>query len=135
MGELRPARLARYRARQDAHLPDQCRRWRRVVASDGIAGQTITYVDDGLRACRIGVPSRAEQETAADRFTSVPRAIVTLTWDTDVVDGDRLELVTGTQADALVDVIGRISTLESWETCARMAVLDVPDRTRPAETA
>lgn len=130
---LSAGELAGFRQTQHDHMPDRCTRFKRTPAADGIGGQTTGYTDEGQRDCRIGVPSRAEQETAADRFKSTPRAILTLEWDTDAVVGDRVRVDTGTQAGVLVDLIGRLSTFESWETCARFAVLDVADDARPAQ--
>lgn len=128
MPGLSAAELAGYRQTQLDHMPDACTRLPRTVAADGLGGQTVTYpapLEPDGRPCRLGVPTRAERELVADRFNSTPHAILTAAHDTDLEVGDRVRLDTGTQTGRVVDIVGRLSTLESWETCARFAVIEL----------
>lgn len=91
---LTPAEMTSMRATSRTALPDACTVTRPVMASDGAGGNDATYGTVWTGACRLDpATSRQPRERALElRPSAVQEWIVTLDWNADVEETDRITI-------------------------------------------
>jgi len=107
------------RNRQLAWMPNICRVQRKTQIDNGAGGFTDTWSTVVSCACRIGISGKSPEERAiADRIGVELPYTVTLPYDTDVTEKDRL--VVGTRVFQVLGVL--VGSFETARKCVCMEI-------------
>lgn len=121
---ITPEDLAYMRTTQEGALPQEGTNRKATRTRDATGAWSTAYgAASAAIDCRLGLPTDTElRRDLGDRWEADPRWVLTVPATADVDVGDRFTVTGG----PVVDVIGRLSDSESWETARRLAVVEAP---------